>query len=152
MPTIASDGSSVEWKTPTGGGDTPKVYRQSSAKCTGSGISTNDVYVQVYTVGKMLYLRGFIYLTPTGTTAQVTAIDIKFSESVPELPPVSSRNWFRFVGRYISFTESYNNYNIDISRFGNEYLLNFMRGTSSNNLSVSSDGEQGYFDVAVVLD
>ena len=154
VPTIASNGSTVEWQTPSGGGggDTPKVYKQSSATCTGSGISTNQVTAQVYSVGKMLYLRGFINLSPTGSTAQVSAIDIKFSESVPTIPSVSSGNWFRYVGKYMSFSQSYNNYDMEISRFGNEYLLNFGRGTSTNNLTVTSDGEQGYFEVAVVLD
>lgn len=155
VPTIASDGSTVEWKTPSGGGGggyTPKVYRQSSAKCTGTGINTNIVYAQVYSVGKMLYLRGYIRLSRTVAGAVATTIDIKFSESVPEIPSTSSGNYFRPVGNYTSFSKIYNCFDLEISRFGNEYLLNFGRGTDGYVLPIDIDGEQGYFDVAVVLD
>ena len=154
VPTIASDGSSVEWKTPTGGGgggDTPKVYKQTSAMCTGDGIDTNIVQAQVYSVGKMLYLRGYVSVSASATAATVTSILIKFSESIPSIPSESSGNDFRLVGLYTSFINYFNRYGMKIYKFGNEYLLNFWRDAGMN-LSVPDNGEQGYFDVAVVLD
>ena len=135
-----------------GGGDTPIVYPISTATVTGSNIASQTVIAQVVQIGKQMIIRGYLSAVAASTVAAVTGIDLKFSSSVPSLPSVSSNLRFNNAGFYISESKISNTFELTIDKFGNEYLLTFRQGTSSLNVTASSDGENGFFYMVVFLE
>lgn len=138
---------------PSGGGgsDTPVVYVPTNTTLTGSGIASQTVRAQVVQIGKQLIIRGWLLVTPTSSIATITGIDLKFESSVPALPSSSSTSWFSNPGFYISESKLTNTFELQIDKFGNEYLLTFKQGTGSLNVTASSDGERGFFYMVVFL-
>lgn len=135
-----------------GGGDTPIVYRISSATVTGSNIDSQRVIAQVVQIGKQLIIRGYLSVVGASTISIVTAIDLKFSSSVPSLPSASSNLRFNNSGFYVSESKTSNTYELAIDNFGNEYLLTFRQGSNSLNVTTNSDGERGFFYMVVFLE
>ena len=134
-----------------GGGDTPVVYTPSSATLTGSNIASQTVRAQVVQIGKQLIIRGYLSAVPASSIAAITGIDLKFSSSVPAIPSNSSNLWFSNPGFYVSESKITNTYELEIGKYGNEYLLSFKQGSNSINVTASSDGEQGFFYMVVFL-